>query len=142
MTTYKEANRENLKIWQKEPEAFAKMLLDFNSLQLKRIDISGDRNEHSHNGLVDGKQYLVCYDGRWSLSRASNYNGRWDFRLNSYSVHLRGVDIVFEVTNLPEVEKNPLGKVVQDECEEVGTNDCYYLCSYSTNCKFLDEYES
>lgn len=143
MTTYKEANRANLKIWQKEPEAFAEMLLDFDSLQLKRIDILGDRNNHKHDGLNEKKQYLISYGGKWYLASALSHDSkRWTFWLGSHSTDLRGVDIVFEVINLPEVEEHPLGKVVQDECKEVGTNECYYSCRYSiNNCEFLDEYE-
>jgi len=128
--SYQEANKINLKLWQKEPEEFAKMLLGFDGVILKRINIIGDRNYHGHDEIIHGKQYLVFYSGDWYLARATKYSDdRCDMYLGLFSVHLRSVDIVFEI-DLPSVIAKPLGEARgfwDENCRACG---CECNCEY------------
>jgi len=95
-------------------EIFPTLLPDFNSLQLKRIDITGyDRNNHSCKNINKHSLYLCAYVGGWHLGKMyGNYNHTgWEFDMGSFYVPLRSLDMVFEVVNMPKYEHEPLGRL-------------------------------
>jgi hypothetical protein len=113
----KEINKENLKRWQEESNYFSKLLPDLKSLKLKRIDITGDRNDSKHPDIDKMKWYLLCDNGCWWLTRPSEQWYGWVFPIGWSSIQLRHIDILFEI-ELPIIPKNPLGRVPYPEDEE------------------------
>lgn len=95
---------------------------DLDSLQLKRIDLSRqkDCNDHENSDIIHGNTYLLGKSGQWYLSIATrNYhkNG-WQFSLGGYYATLGMIDFLFEVTNLPVYENLPRFKYEEEDDEE------------------------
>jgi len=127
---YDEVCEENLKRWQKESEVFANLLLDFSEAKLKRIDITGDRNNHKHEEISNDKNYLLYAYGQWRISTPNLSWYGWQFDVGWFSADLRKIDILFEI-DLPKIKKEPLGRVEADETE---IEFCPY-CGSTCGCK-------
>jgi hypothetical protein len=101
-------NKENCLRWQRDAVKFNELDLDMSGLQLFRIPLNHDRNDHNYDGILkEGQLYLISDGGYWRLARASCYRpqNRWDFQLGSHSTHASFVNVIFEVGGLPEVPK-------------------------------------
>ena len=117
MNNRREMNLVNLSRWQAEQAEFAKMLPDMSVLPLKRIDITGDRNDHKHPDIRADRYYLFCRNGNWYLSQARLEWYGWIFNMGWGTTQLRNIDILFEI-DLPDVLREPLGRVkLPDEDE-------------------------
>lgn len=108
----------NLKNWQDEQFVFNEMLSDFSELKLRRINLLGDRNNHLSEDINNTSSYLFCSDGVWHISTASKQWWGWSFHGDWRTIQLRNIDILFEITNLPVVESNPLGRIYPEVEEE------------------------
>lgn len=116
----KEKNqRENLRRWQEESNIFANMELFSSGLELQRINISGDRNNHRHDEIKPNVFYLVGYNKRWYIATAREQHFGWTLDIGLYAVQLRNADFLFEITNLTEYNNRPLGMLpTYDEHDE------------------------
>jgi len=93
---------------------YPKMLLDFKSLSLKRINIMRkDHNNHEHKGIKKTKYYLIGYNGRWVISQPQRdfHNEGWKFDVGLYQTGLTNIDILFEIKNMPKYKEKPLRRL-------------------------------
>lgn len=124
MKTYTrdEACTENWKRYDEERNVvYPSMLTNFNSLSLRRIDITGkDRNNHESSDIDKTKYYLIGYSGQWKISKAYRdyWDKGWQFDVGSYRTGLRLLDILFELVDMPSYESDPLGRVEPEYDEE------------------------
>jgi hypothetical protein len=111
MTIKDKIDRENLRRWQAESDIYAGLELLSSGLELQRIDITGDRNNHNHDGIKNNTYYLIAIDGNWYISKASKQIWGWNFYgAGGGGVSLRNCDFIFEILNMPTYEKYPLGR--------------------------------
>lgn len=125
-------NKENLRRWQKESEIFSKMLVNLSSLNIKRIDISGDRNNNKHDGISEDKLYLALHNGEWIVSKAyKSYHGGWELDAGHYHMGIRMFDIVFEIY-IPNIQSKPLKRLVVNRIED----ECWCHCEDCCTCEY------
>jgi hypothetical protein len=106
----KEIQKDNWNRWMQEPEVFYTLLQDFNSINVKRIDIRGDRNDHQSDLIKNNQYYLCGEDGKWFISKAYKTGYGWVFNPGYLNTQLRNLDFLFEI-DLPEIPKTPLGRI-------------------------------
>jgi hypothetical protein len=108
--TYDQACDINRKRREQEPEIFSSLLKNLTKIDLKRIDISGNRFNHNHSDVDSHKYYLFAENGFWYLGHANKVWFGWTLDCGSHTIQLRDADFLWEI-DLPEAPKEPLGRV-------------------------------
>jgi len=103
---------ENYKRWQEEANLFHNLLPDFNTLNLKRIDIRGNRNDHNHDEIKKDSYYLFCNNGYWFVSKPNKTSYGWS------TSQLRNINILFEIIDMPIVPGKLIERIEIEEDEE------------------------
>jgi len=104
----------NKRMEEEKAVIFPTMFKQLNSLRLKRIDLSkNDFNNHEHKDVIKGRYYLVGARGYWVIAKSDrNYWDKgWTFSTDMMDNELGHIDFLFEISNLENYEKAPLGRL-------------------------------